>query len=271
MGDPFSIAAGVVGILAPTVHYTRVLLDDLQNIFDAPEVVEDLKGDLRSVHLTLESLRAVKEAEWAAASPSTLEQSKMIITSCKDSCTKLKADLDRWTRHSSSGRLSWQDRAIVGFWKQSRIKSMSKQLQKYQIALNLVASTATLHYSIRGKPISEEMEDAISKQEAEITNSITAADRQLATINTQLDASANGTTNDEGDDEHEAMEIERAALQQSLKLLEELKKSNEDEARKIAGEEYKPLTRISFGNNNAGFQLGTNSGPISGITFGFRD
>ncbi|OTA64150.1 hypothetical protein K449DRAFT_328007 [Hypoxylon sp. EC38] len=144
MGDPFSIAAGVVGILAPTVHCTRVLLDDLQNISDAPEVVEDLKGDLRSVDLTLKSLRAVKEAEWATASPSTLEQSKMIITSCKDSCTKLKADLDRWTKHSSSGRLSWQDRATVGFWKQSRIKSMSKQLQKYQIALNLVASTATL-------------------------------------------------------------------------------------------------------------------------------
>ncbi|KAI0149911.1 hypothetical protein F4776DRAFT_185882 [Hypoxylon sp. NC0597] len=73
-----------------------------------------------------------------------VEKSKMVITSCKDSCTKPKADLDRWTKHSSSGRLSWQDRATVGFWKQSRIKSMSKQLQRHQISLNLVTSTATL-------------------------------------------------------------------------------------------------------------------------------
>ncbi|KAI0837518.1 hypothetical protein F5Y06DRAFT_297374 [Hypoxylon sp. FL0890] len=225
MTDPFSIVTGTVGVLAPAIHWTRLLFEDLQNISDAPAVVEALKGDLLSVKMTLESLQGVTEAEWATL----------------------------------AGR-------------GTPTASMSEQLQKYQITLNLVISTATLHCSIHSKPISRETKDAITEQEAEITRSIVTTDRQLATVDYQLNSLVSGRADDdEGTGEHEVMENERAAFQESLKLLKELKARNEAEARRVAKEEQKNLTQISFGNNNAGFQLGTNNGSISGITFCSRN
>ena len=46
MADPFSIGAGVVGIIVPALDGTRLLLDDLQCIIDAPRAIETLKEDL---------------------------------------------------------------------------------------------------------------------------------------------------------------------------------------------------------------------------------
>ncbi|KAI1408970.1 hypothetical protein F5Y13DRAFT_97722 [Hypoxylon sp. FL1857] len=272
MSEPFSIAAGIVGILTSALHCTRVLYNDIQSVSRAPTVVEDLKRDLLAVTMTLESLQGVTAEEWAAVGQGVVDQSTMTITTCTDSCTKLRADLERWIKHSNSGKLSWQDRVMVGFWKSGRIKSMSEQLQKHQIALNLVISTATLHCSIRDKPASRQTEEAITNQETEITGSFVATDRQLAVVDNRPDPSVSSSVEeDEETSEQEVIENERVAFRQSLKILKELRARNEDEARRVAREEQKSLTRISFGNNNNGFQLGTNSGSISGITFGGRN
>ena len=44
----------------------------------------------------------------------------------------------------TNGTLAWQDRATIGFIKQSQIKSMSEQLHNCKITLISVASIATL-------------------------------------------------------------------------------------------------------------------------------
>jgi hypothetical protein len=49
MADPLSIAAGIVDVNVPALDGTRLLIDVLQNINDAPETVERLKDDVRSV------------------------------------------------------------------------------------------------------------------------------------------------------------------------------------------------------------------------------
>jgi hypothetical protein len=56
MADPLSIAASVVGVTVPALHGTRLLLDDLQQIRDAPETVQRLKDEVRSVDMALTSL-----------------------------------------------------------------------------------------------------------------------------------------------------------------------------------------------------------------------
>lgn len=42
MADPLSIAASVVGVTVPALHGTRLLLDELQNLKDAPKAVKRL-------------------------------------------------------------------------------------------------------------------------------------------------------------------------------------------------------------------------------------
>src|SRR5437588_8263880 len=144
MADPFSVGAGVVGIIVPALHGTRRLLDDLRCIIDAPKAIETLKEDLCSVEMALISLQAVKDVEWELLGNTVVEQSKVTINTCTKACDMFRADLQRWTKHSGEGKLSWQDRANVGFFKQRRIKAISDQLQTCQISINSVVGIATL-------------------------------------------------------------------------------------------------------------------------------
>jgi len=144
MADPLSIGAGVVGIIVPALHGARLLLDDLRCIIDAPKAIETLKEDLCSVEMALTSLQAVKDVEWELLGNTVVEQSKATINTCTKACDMFRADLQRWTKHSDEGKLSWQDRANVGFFKQRRIKAISDQLQTCQISINSVVGIATL-------------------------------------------------------------------------------------------------------------------------------
>jgi len=144
MADPLGIAASIVGVTVPALHGARLLLDDLQNINDAPETVERLKDDVRSVDLALTSLQTVKDQEWKSLGRAVAEESKTTISTCTRACDKFRSDLQRWTRHSGDGRLAWQDRANVGFFKQGRIKTMSEQLQNCKVTIASVVGIATL-------------------------------------------------------------------------------------------------------------------------------
>jgi hypothetical protein len=107
--------------------------------------VESLKEDLRSVDLALKSLQAVHDSEWKSLGGTVADESKVAISSCKRACDTFRADLQRWTRHSEEGKLSWQDRANVGFFKQRQIKSTSEQLQTCKLTINSVVGIATLY------------------------------------------------------------------------------------------------------------------------------
>jgi hypothetical protein len=145
MGDPLSVAAGIVGVTVPALHGTRLLLDDIQGIIDAPKAVESLKADLLSVDMALKSLQSVNDLEWKSLGGTVANESKVAISACTRACDMFRVDLQRWTRRSEEGKLSWQDRANVGFFKQRRIKSTSEQLQSCKLTINSVIGVATLY------------------------------------------------------------------------------------------------------------------------------
>ena len=144
MTDPLSVAASIVGITVPALHGLRLLLDDLQKISDAPEIVIRLKEEVHSVDSALTSLQHVKNEEWESLGKTVADESKTTINTCVRACEKFRNDLQRWTKHSDGGKLSWQDRANVGFFKQGRIKTMSEQLQNCKLTINAVVSIGTL-------------------------------------------------------------------------------------------------------------------------------
>jgi hypothetical protein len=142
--DPLSITAAVVGIAAPTAHCVRLLIEDIQKIVDAPETLNSLREDLLSVEQALASLQTVSDAQWKSLGETVVNQLKATTTVCGKSCDRFRADLSRWTRHSEDGKLSLRDRAMVGFFKQGCVKSMSEQLQHCKITLTSVVCIATL-------------------------------------------------------------------------------------------------------------------------------
>lgn len=144
MSDPLSIAASVVGITAAALHGTRLLLEDLQQLKDAPKTVKRLVENVHSVDTALKLLQNVEDKEWELLGAGMAEQLETTISSCTQACDLFRTDLQRWTKHSDDGKLAWQDRANVGFFKQGQIKAMSEQLQSCKLAINLTVSVATL-------------------------------------------------------------------------------------------------------------------------------
>ncbi len=143
--DPLSIAASIVGITAPTLHCVRLLAEDIGKIADAPDAVTALRDDLVALDKALTSLKTISDPQWQSLGESTIDSAKTTMEMCVASCDKFRTALARWTRHSSGdGKLSWRDRAAVGFFKQSQIKSLSEQLQSCKATLGFVVSSATL-------------------------------------------------------------------------------------------------------------------------------
>jgi hypothetical protein len=144
MADPLAITASVVGIVGPALHATRLLLEDLQQLKDAPKTIKRLVEDVRSVDSALELLQSVEKREWNLLGAGVAEQAETTINSSMQACNIFRADLKKWTRHSEGGKLVWLDRANVGFFKKDQVKAMSEQLQSCKLAINLIVGVATL-------------------------------------------------------------------------------------------------------------------------------
>lgn len=142
MGEPLGTAAGVVGIVVPAMHGTRRLLDDIEKIRGAPATVEGLKKELQDVFLATERLKVVKPSE--LESLGVAKQSLSAIKTCDEACETFRKDLQRWTKHSEDGKMSWRDRINVGFFQDENIKSLSTRLQTCKTTLIVAVSTATL-------------------------------------------------------------------------------------------------------------------------------
>jgi hypothetical protein len=150
-------------------------------------------------------------------------------------------------------------------------------LKRYIVPSNSLSR----HSSILGQQITKELKTTIAAKKKDIADSITSTDQQLTTLDArfkQLDPTdvKRGNTSDtedaykDKDGMRRTIREERAMLYMVLEILEGLKIKTQDEAKKMEEEERKQSTQVTFGNNNSGFQLGVNSGAISGFTFGGR-
>ena len=144
MADPLSIAASVVGVAVPALHGTRLLLDDLQKLKDAPKTFRRLEEDVHSVEVALTTLQMVKDREWQSLGATVAEESKTTISTCTKVCDHFRANLQHWTRHSEDGKLATRDRANVGFFKQGQINVISEQLRNCKLTINSMVGIATL-------------------------------------------------------------------------------------------------------------------------------
>jgi hypothetical protein len=145
MADPLSIAAGVVGLVVPVLHGVRLLQTDLERITDAPKAVTRLRDDVDSLCGSLTLLKDIDEPAWTSLGPAILQHSSAAIRSCDKACDETRGDLQRWTRRSKAGTLSWRDRVNVGFFKEKQLQALSGQVQAHKLAFTSVVGIATLY------------------------------------------------------------------------------------------------------------------------------
>lgn len=278
MADPFSITAGAVGITVPALHGIRLLLEDLQQLKDAPKTVKRVVEDVHSVETALNLLQSVEDREWSLLGANVAEESKKTISSCTQACDLFRTDLQRWTRHSEDGKLGWKDRTNVGFFKQGQIKAMSEQLQNCKLTINSIVSIATLYSSVRHSHITEDIRKTISTKQDEVKGAITATDKQLIVLENKLEelylSSDDEETARPTEGKVEALrqfEEERKAIVASRRLLDELlSRAQEEAVAKAAVNNPSSSTTVTFGNQNSGFQAGVVNGGVHGGSFGAR-
>jgi hypothetical protein len=145
MADPLSVTASIVGLVVPALHGTRLLLNDLEALVQAPKAITRLKEEVKSLDLALGSLRNIDEGEWKTLGATVATQAKATIQSCTQAYDGFRVDVEKWTKHSTDGTLGLRDRAKVGFFKQKQVKGMSEQLQNSKLAITEVVSIATLY------------------------------------------------------------------------------------------------------------------------------
>ncbi|KAF1974571.1 hypothetical protein BU23DRAFT_504989 [Bimuria novae-zelandiae CBS 107.79] len=279
MADPLSITAAVVGITAPALEGVRLLLNDLQQLKDAPKTVRRLLEDVHSVDAALGLLQSVENREWQLLGPDISKESERTISSCTQACFLFRTDLQRWTRHSDDGKLGWQDRAKVGLFKQGQIKAMSEQLQNCKLTVNSIVSIATLYSSVRHSHITEDIKKTISEKQEEVKSAITATDKQLIILDNKLEelnlSSDDGVVAEPNEDKTKALqqyEEERKAIVASRRLLDELlSRAQEEAVAKAAAKGQASSTTVgsvTFGNQNSGLQTGVINGGVHGAIFG---
>lgn len=144
MGDPLTVGASIVGIVVPAIHALRLLHDDLNKITDAPKTVESLKADLNLAESDIRLLEAIQDADWDLLGETIASQSKEAIAHCGKACGTFHSSLQRWTKRSQNGKLSWRDRATLGFFKAQQVDAMSRQLQTCKLTLAVVVGIANL-------------------------------------------------------------------------------------------------------------------------------
>jgi hypothetical protein len=144
MADPLSVTASVAGLVGLALQGTRRLIDDVNNVRDAPKSLEDLHTELASIGASLKSLEAVDESQLRLLGEHVYDQSTMAIARFTSACDGFRGDLQRWTKRSRDGKLSWRDKINIGFFKEQRIAAMARQLQSCKLSLSSIVGTATL-------------------------------------------------------------------------------------------------------------------------------
>jgi uncharacterized protein (DUF342 family) len=122
----------------------------------------------------------------------------------------------------------------------------------------------------------EEVKRMLSAGRAETASIVASVDRQMdAAENSlaQIDQFEASQTSEEDDEDKEstrqAIDEEVAMLRASQETMRSILASIQEKlAECAAGRMSNVSTSISFGANNHGFQVGTASGAISGISFG---
>ena len=139
------IAFGVVGITSTAIHSINSLIQDINAVKDAPNVIADLKDELIAMEAVLVALNnARKNSQLENFTPDVKVALQLANTNCQKSCDKFRVKLRQWTKHSEDG-LHWRDRFRVGLFAEGSVKALSAQLNCSKSTMNAAVSTAALY------------------------------------------------------------------------------------------------------------------------------
>jgi hypothetical protein len=115
--DDISTTANIISLIVSAAYTACILLDNINSILGAPEIIILMRQDLESLKKALASLDRMPSVDLDLLGPEIVINIKSVFNLCNQACVKFSADLRRWTRHLDDGKLSWLEKVEIGFFK----------------------------------------------------------------------------------------------------------------------------------------------------------
>lgn len=143
MADPLSVAASVVSLAMAALQSVQFLVQTIDGVKGAPDVVKNVSADLRVIQSTLQSLlRAVQDDSSQVV---LSEQIKDAIENCERACGTFRVQVEHWMKRTTQDKMFWVDRWKVGLFGLERVKAFRGQLSDCKGTLSVALSTATVY------------------------------------------------------------------------------------------------------------------------------
>lgn len=145
MSDPLSITASIVGITTAALQSVQFLVQTIDNVKGAPDILRGVTTDLRVIQPVLQSL--IGSAQDASSQIVLSEQIKNAVENCERACGTFRSQVKHWMENSTQDKMFWVDRWKVGLFGLERIKTFRGQLNDCKGTLSIALSTATVYQS----------------------------------------------------------------------------------------------------------------------------
>ena len=146
--DPLSITAGTVGITAFAVTSITQLHNFISGLAEAKDVLQDVTDNLGGIQRRLTGLEQINITEETTSVKAKEDLKKAgvaeAVNKCGDACDEFSKNLQKWTKHSSTAKLSLRDRLSVGVWNKEKIRTLKTQLQSCEATVHFAVSSTQL-------------------------------------------------------------------------------------------------------------------------------
>lgn len=146
--DPLSITAATIGISHAAVSSIVGLRNSINSFEDAHEVVGDIRTQLENIQKPLDSLKTltVTDNDTLAATTEILTKCGVAkaVNDCGVACEAFDKKLQKWTRHSSGGKLSLRDKVALGIWNQEKVNTFKARVETCQSSVHFAVTSVQL-------------------------------------------------------------------------------------------------------------------------------
>lgn len=145
--EPLSITASIVGITTAALQSIQFLIQTIDGVKGAPEIIKGVSADLRAIRPVFQSL--LRDTQDSSSQIVLSEQIKHAVENCERTCRTFQSRVEQWMKNSIEDKMFWVDRWKVGLFGLERIKTFRGQLSDCKGTLSVALSTATMYRTPR--------------------------------------------------------------------------------------------------------------------------
>jgi hypothetical protein len=138
MAEPLGIVSSVIAVAELAYSSSKFLYQTIAGIRDAPEILVHLKTDVEILYDTIHSLQLRLEVRnldtnLSESQKSNLREVKPALDACRIACDTFQPKIQRLSRPSADGHVS--------FWDRLKIQFQEKEIIAFQARLSSYKST----------------------------------------------------------------------------------------------------------------------------------